>query len=170
MAIFLKEGDIITKSLNITLKPRQKRSQTTPTNISKPLDTEEPLDTDKPSSFLDLLLTKFTQVFDSVSKTYYTPMGRCAPCSVIVTSISLIIIVSFIHTIGLCTLGFTINTIRKQIKRIIEKKSLKKETPEKGLTSAALRPQKRENSRPRTRNREKLTTYQFYPAKGISQI
>ena len=162
--------DIITKSLNITLKPRQKRSQTTPTNISKPLDTEEPLDTDKPSSFLDLLLTKFTQVFDSVSKTYYTPMGRCAPCSVIVTSISLIIIVSFIHTIGLCTLGFTINTIRKQIKRIIEKKSLKKETPEKGLTSAALRPQKRENSRPRIRNREKLTTYQFYPARGISRI
>merc|ERR1712177_79313 len=37
--------DIITKSLNITLKPRQKRSQTTPTNISEPLDTEEPLDT-----------------------------------------------------------------------------------------------------------------------------
>ena len=162
--------DIITKSLNITLKPRQKRSQTTPTNISKPLDTEEPLDTDKPSSFLDLLPTKFTQVFDSVSKTYYTPMGRCAPCSVIVTSISLIIIVSFLHTIGLCTLGFHTHTIRKQIKRTIEKKSLKKETPEKGLTSAALRPQKRENSRPRTRNREKLTTYQFYPAKGISQI
>ena len=162
--------DIITKSLNITLKPRQKRSQTTQTNISKPLDTEEPLDTDKPSSFLHLLPTKFTQVFDSVSKTFYTPMGRCAPCSVIVTSISLIIIVSFFLTIGLCTLGFHIHTIRKQIKRSIERKSLKKETPEKGLTSAALRPQKRENSRPRIRNREKLTTYQFYPAKGISQI
>merc|ERR1711989_318657 len=133
------------------------------------LDTEEPLDTEKPSSFLDLLLTKITQVFDIASETFYTPMGRCAPCIVIVTSISIIIIVSIIHTIALCTLGSTINATRKQIKRIIEKKSLKKETPEKGLTTAALRPHKRETSRPRARNRVKLT-YKFYPTKGISQV
>merc|ERR1712177_195447 len=142
---------------------------TMPTNISESLDTEEPLDTEKPSSFLDLLPTKITQVFDLASETFYTPMGRCAPCTVILTSISIIIIVSIIHTIALCTLGSTLNTTRKQIKRIIEKKSLKKETPEKGLTTAALRPHKRETSRPRARNREKLT-YKFYPTKGISQI
>merc|ERR1712215_604048 len=65
--------DIITKSLNITLKPRQKRSQTTQTNISKPLDTEEPLDTDKPSSFLHLLPTKFTQVLTQYLKNIIPP-------------------------------------------------------------------------------------------------
>merc|ERR1712177_58760 len=161
--------DIITKSLNITLKPRQKRSQPTSINVSELLDTEEPLDTEKPSSFLDLLPTKITQVFDKASETFYIPMGRCAPCIVIVTSISITIIVTIINTIALCILGSTLNTTRKQIKRIIEKKSLKKETPEKGLITAALRPHKRETSRPRARNREKLT-YKFYPTKGISQI
>ena len=110
-----------------------------------------------------------TIYFDLASETFYTPMERCAPCIMIVTSISILIVVTFIHTIALCILGSTINAIRKQIKRIIEKKSLKKETPEKGLTTAALRPHKREISRPRARNREKLT-YKFYPAKGISQI
>merc|ERR1712177_104635 len=142
---------------------------TMPTNISESLDTEEPLDTEKPSSAFDSLPTKITQVFDIASETFYTPMGRCAPCIMIVTSISIIIIVSIIHTIALCTLGSTINATRKQIKKVIEKKSLKKETPEKGLTTAALRPHKREISRARARNREKLT-YKFYPTKGISQI
>merc|ERR1712002_573704 len=66
--------DIITKSLNITLKPRQKRSQTTPANISEPLDTKELLDTEKPSSFLNSITTKITQVFDLASETFYTPM------------------------------------------------------------------------------------------------
>merc|ERR1712177_24562 len=45
--------DIITKSLNITLKPRQKRSQTVSINVSKAPDNEESPDTKKPSSFLD---------------------------------------------------------------------------------------------------------------------
>merc|ERR1712115_596669 len=161
--------DIITKSLNITLKPRQKRSQTTPANISEPLDTKEPLDTEEPSSFLNSITTKFTQVFDLASETFYTPMEKCAPCIMIVTSISVLIIVAFIHTIALCTIGSTIKATKKQMKRVIEKKSLKKETPEKGLTTAALKPHKRESSRARDRNREKLA-YKFYPTKGINQV
>merc|ERR1711895_110379 len=144
------------------------RSQPTSINVSEPLDTEEPSDTEKPSSFLDLLPTKITQVFDKASETFYIPMGRCAPCIVIVTSISITIIVTIINTIALCILGSTLNATRKQIKRIIEKKSLKKETSEKGLITAALRPHKRETSRPRARNREK--TYKIYPTKGINQI
>merc|ERR1712177_192848 len=95
------------------------------------------------------------------------PMGRCAPCVVIVTSISITIVVTVINTIALCILGSTLNATKKQIKKIIQKKSPKRETPEKGLITAALRPHKRETSRPRARNREK--TYKFYPTKGINQ-
>merc|ERR1712177_27427 len=159
--------DIITKSLNISLKPRQKRSQPTSINVSELLDTEEPSDTEKPSSFLDSLPTQITQVFDKASETFFIPMGICAPCVVIVTSISITIVVTIINTIALCILGSTLNATRKQIKRIIQKKSPKSETPEKGLITAALRPHKRETSRPRARNREK--TYKFYPTKGINQ-
>merc|ERR1712177_176695 len=108
-----------------------------------------------------------TQVFDIASETFFIPMGRCAPCSVIVTSISITIVVTVINTIALCILGSTLNATKKQIKRIIEKKSPKRETPEKGLITAALRPHKRETSRPRAHNREK--TYKIYTTKGINQ-
>ena len=57
---------------------------------------------------------------------------------------------------------------QKQLKGFIEKTSPKRETPGKGLITAALRPHKRETSRPRARNREK--TYKIYPTKGINQI
>merc|ERR1712115_700600 len=153
--------DIITKSLNITLKPRQKRSQPTSINVSEALDIEEPSDTEKPSSILDSFPTQITQVFDKASETFFVPMGRCVPCSVIVTSISITI------AIALCILGSTLNTTKKQLKRIIEKKSPKREAPGKGLITAALRPHKRETSRSRA-HREK--TYKIYPTKGINQI
>ena len=149
-------------------KTKTEGSQTTPTNISKPLDTGEHLDTEKPFSILDSFPTQITQVFDKASETFFIQMGRCVPCSVIVTSISIAIVVTVINAIAPCILGSTLNTTRKQIKRIIEKKSPKRETPEKGLITAALRPHKRETSRPRARNREK--TYKFYPTKGINQI
>merc|ERR1712115_293221 len=159
--------DIITKSLNITLKPRQKRSQTASINVSKAPDNEEPPDTEKPSSILDLLPPPITQVFDKASDTYYVPMGKCVTCSVIVTSISITIVITFTNSIALCILGRTLYKTKKQLKRIIEKKSPKREAPEKGLITAALRPHKRETSRPRARNREQ--TYKIYPAKGINQ-
>merc|ERR1712115_245394 len=159
--------DIITKSLNITLKPRQKRSQPMSINVSEALDIEEPSDTEKPSSILDSFPTQITQVVDKASETFFVPMGRCVPCSVIVTSISITIAITVINTIALCILGSTLNTTKKQLKRIIEKKSPKRETPEKGLITAALRPHKRETSRSRA-HREK--TYKIYPTKGINQI
>merc|ERR1711989_56071 len=99
--------DIITKSLNITLKPRQKRSQSTSINVSEALDIEEPSDTEKPTSILDSLPTQITQVFDKASETFFIPMGRCVPCSVIVTSISITIVVTVINAIALCTLNAT---------------------------------------------------------------
>merc|ERR1711895_166034 len=159
--------DIITKSLNITLKPRQKRSQPASINVSEAPDIEEPSDTEKPSSILDLLPPPITQVFDKASETFYVPMGKCVTCSVIVTSISITIVITVMNTIALCILGPTLNKTKKQLKRIIEKKSPKREAPEKGLITAALRPHKRETSRPRARNREK--TYKIYPTKGINQ-
>merc|ERR1712115_696804 len=161
--------DIITKSLNITLKPRRKRSQTTPANMSEPLDTKESLDTEESTSFFSSIKTKFTQVYDLASETFYTPMEGCAPCYMIVISISVLIIVTFIHTIALCSIGLTIKATKKHMKRVIEKKPLKKETLEKRLTTAALKPPKRESSRARDRNREKLA-YKLYPAKGINQV
>ena len=156
---------IITKSLNFTLKPRQKRSQTASINVSKAPDNEEPPDTKKPPSFFDLLPPPITQVFDKVSETYYVPMGKCVTCSVIITSISIIIVITVINTITLCILGSTLYKTKNQLKRIIEKKSPKREAPEKGLITAALRPHK--TSRPKARNREQ--TYRIYPAKGINQ-
>ena len=138
--------DIITKSLNITLKPRQKRSQPASINVSEAPDIEEPPDTEKPSSILDLLPPPITQVFDKASDTFYVPMGKCVTCSVIVTSISITIVITVMNTIALCILGPTLNKTKKQLKRIIEKKSPKREAPEKGLITAALRPHKRETS------------------------
>ena len=55
------------------------------------------------------------------------------------------------------------------MKRAIERKPLKRETPERRLTTAALKPLKRESSRARDRNREKLA-YKLYPTKGINQV
>merc|ERR1712177_181783 len=130
--------------------------------MSEPLDTKEPLDTEESTSFFSSIKTKFTQVYDLASETFYTPMEGCAPCYMIVISISTSIIVTFIHTIALCSIGSTIKATKKQMKRAIEKKPLKRETPEKGLTTAALKPHKREGSRARDRNREKLA-YKFYP-------
>merc|ERR1711954_8926 len=143
-----------------TLKPRQKRSQTSSINVSKAPDNEEPPDTKKPPSFFDLPIT---QVFDKVSETYYVPMGKCVPCSVIVTSISITIVITVTNTITLCILGSILYKTKNQLKRIIEKKSPKREAPEKGLITAALRPHKRETSRPKARNREQ--TYRIYPTK-----
>merc|ERR1712177_189532 len=77
---------ILTKSLNFTLKPRQKRSQTSPINVSKAPDNEKPPDTKKPPS---LFKFPITQVWDKASETYYVPMGKCIPCNVIIISISI---------------------------------------------------------------------------------
>merc|ERR1712115_743382 len=140
-----------------------------PANMSEPQDTKESLDTEESTSFFGSITTKFTQVYDLASETFYTPMERCAPCFMIVISISVLIIVTFIHTIALRTIGSTIKATKKQMKRVIEKKSLKKETPEKRPTTAALKPPKQESSRARDRNREKLA-YKFYPTKGINQV
>merc|ERR1711954_237677 len=153
---------IITKSLNFTLKPRQKRSQTTSINVSKAPDNEEPPDTKKPPS---LFKFPITQVFDKASETYYVPMGKCIPCNVIVTSIFITIVITVSNTITLCFLGSTLYKTKNQLRKIIEKKSPKREAPEKGLITAALRPHK--TSRPKARNREQ--TYRIYPAKGINQ-
>merc|ERR1712082_364315 len=124
-------------------------------------------DTEKLSSILDSFPPQITQVFDKASETFYVPMGKCVTCSVIVTSISITIVITIMNTIALCILGPTLNTTKKQLKRIIEKKSPKREAPGKGLITAALRPHKRETSRSRA-HREK--TYKIYPNKGINQI
>merc|ERR1712115_427287 len=144
--------DIITKSLNITLKPRKKRSQTMPANESEPLDTKESLDTEESTSFFSSITTKFTQVYDLATETFYTPIEGCAPCYMIVISISVLIIVTFIHTIALCSISSTIKSTKKHMKRAIERKPLKRETP-----------------RARDHNREKLA-YKLYPTKGINQV
>merc|ERR1712115_499160 len=153
---------IITKSLNFTLKPRQKRSQTSPINVSKAPDNENPPDTKKPPS---LFKFPITQILDKASETYYVPMEKCIPCNVIVTSISITIVITVANTISLCFFGPTLYKTKNQLTKIIEKKSPKKEAPEKGLVTAALRPHK--TSRPKARTREQ--TYRIFPAKGINQ-
>merc|ERR1712082_235339 len=77
-------------------------------------------------------------------------------------SISVLIIVTFIHTIALCSISTKIKSTKKHMKRAIERKPLKRETPERRLTTAALK-------RERDRNRERLA-YKLYPTKGISQV
>merc|ERR1712115_287140 len=124
--------DIITKSLNITLKPRQKRSQPVSINVSEALDIEEPSDTEKPSSILDLLPPPITQVFDKASETFFVPMGRCVPCSVIVTSISITVVITIMNTIALCILGSTLNTTKKTIKENYRKEIPQERNPRKG--------------------------------------
>merc|ERR1711895_151392 len=130
---------IITKSLNFTLKPRQKRSQTTSINVSKAPDNEKPPDTKKPPS---LFKFPITQILDKASETYYVPMEKCIPCNVIVTSISITIVITVANTITLCFFGSTLYKTKNQLTKIIEKKSPKREAPEKGLITAALRPHK----------------------------
>ena len=167
--------DIIIKSLNFTLKPRQKRSQTASTNVSKAPDNEDPPDTKKSPSYLDLFKSPVTQIFDKASETYYVPMGKCIPCNVIVTCISITMVITVINTITLCFLGPILHKTKNQLKRIMEKKSSKREAPEKELITAALRSHKRETSRslarkmsrPKARSREQ--TYRIHPTKGSYQ-
>ena len=103
--------------------------------------------------------------FDKASETYYVPMGKCIPCYVIVTSISITIVITVANTITLCFFGSTLYKTKNQLKRIIEKKSPKREAPEKGLVTAALRPHKKS----RTKARTKEHSYRILPAKGINQ-
>ena len=112
-------------------KTKTEGSQTTPTNISKPLDTEEHLDTEKPFSILDSFPTQITQVFDKASETFFIQMGRCVPCSVIVTSIFITIVITVINAIALCILGSTLNTT-KTIKRNYRKDIPQERNPRKG--------------------------------------
>merc|ERR1712115_607499 len=140
---------ILTKSLNFTLRPRQKRSQTSPINVSKAPDNEKPPDTKKPSSLFKIPIT---QVWNKASETYYVPMEKCIPCNVIVISISITTVITIANTIALCCFGPTLYKTKNQLRKIIEKKSPKREAPEKGLITAALRPHK--TSRPKARNRE----------------
>ena len=135
----------------------------------EPLDTKESSDTEESTSLFDSIKTRFTQVYDLASETFYTPMEECAPCYIIVISISVLIIVTLIHTIALHSIGSSIKTIKKHMKRVVEGKPLKRETREKGLTTAALKPLKRRSSRARDRNRETLG-YRLYPTKGINQV
>merc|ERR1712115_132743 len=132
-------------------------------------DTEESLDTKEYTPIFSSIKTKFTQVYDLATEKFYTPMEECTPCYMIVTSISVLVIVTFIHTIALCSISTTIKSTKKHMKRAIERKPLKIETPERRLTTAALKPLKRESSRARDRNREKLA-YKLYPTKGINQV
>merc|ERR1712177_122886 len=97
---------------------------------------------------------------------FYTPMEECVPCYMIVTSISALVIVTFIHTVALCSISTKIKSTMKHMKRAIERKPLKRETPERRLTTAALKP---ESSRARDCNRERLA-YKFHPTKGNSQV
>merc|ERR1712115_42821 len=152
--------DIITKSINITLKPRRKRSQTIQANESESLDYEEY------TPILSSIKTQITQVYSLATKSFYTPMDECVPCYTIVTSISGLVIITFIHTVALCSICTKFKSTKKHTKRAIERKPLKRETPERRLTTAAL---KRESSRARDRNRERLA-YKLYPTKGNSQV
>merc|ERR1712115_731035 len=149
--------DSITRSINITLKPRRKRSQA---NESESLDSEEY------SPFLSSIGTQFTQVYRQATSSFYTPMNECVPCYTIVTTIFGLVIITFIHTVALCTICAKFKSTKKHMRRAIEKKPPKRETPERGLTTAALR---RESSRARDRNRERLA-YKFHPTKGNSHV
>ena len=153
---------ILTKSLNFTLRPRQKRSQTSPINVSKASDNEKPPDTKKPSSLFKIPIT---QVWNKASETYYVPMEKCIPCNVIIISISITFSLTVANTIALCCFGPKLYKTRNQLKKIIEKKSPKREAPEKGLVTAALRPHKKS----RTKARTKEHSYRILPAKGINQ-
>ena len=152
--------DIITKSINITLKPRRKRSQTIQTNESESLDSEEY------TPILSSIKTQITQVYSLATESFYTPMDECVPCYTIVTSISVLVIITFIHTVALCSIRAKFKSTKKHMKRAIERKPLMRETPERGLTTAAL---KRESSRARDRNKERLA-YKIHPTKGNSQV
>merc|ERR1712082_499445 len=105
--------------------------------------------TKKPPS---LFKFPITQILDKASETYYVPMEKCIPCNVIVTSISITIVITVANTIALCFFGPTLYKTKNQLTKIIEKKSPKREAPEKGLVTAALRPHK--TSRPKARPQE----------------
>ena len=143
----------LTRSINITLKPRSKRSQA---NESDSLDSEEY------PPFLKTIAAKVTQVYNQATSSFYTPMNECVPCYTIVTTIFGLVILTFIHTVVLCILCVRPKTTKKHVRKAIEKETPKKETPERGLTTAAA---KRENSRASARHRERVT-YTLHPTKG----
>ena len=60
--------DSLTKTIDITLKPRSKRSQA---NESDSLDSEEY------PPFLNTIAAKVTQVYNQATSSFYMPMNKC---------------------------------------------------------------------------------------------
>ena len=115
--------DIITKSINITLKPRRKRSQTIQANESESLDSEEY------TPILSSIGTQITQVYSQATSSFYTPMNECVPCYTIVTTIFGLVILTFIHTVAFCILCVKFKSTKKHVRKAIEKEPPKRETP-----------------------------------------
>ena len=142
----------LTRSINITLKPRSKRSQA---NESDSLDSKEY------SPFLKTVAAKVTQFYNQATGSFYTPMNECLPCYIIVTTIFGLVILTSIHTVVLCILCVRPKTTKKHVRKAIEKETPKKETPERGLTTAAAK-----HPRPSACHRERVTSYTLHPTGG----
>ena len=93
-------------------------------------------------------------------------MNECVPCWTIVTTISGLVTLTVINSVVLCVLCVRLKTTRKRLRKAMEMESPKKETPERGLTTAAT---KRENPRASARHREKVS-YTIHPTKKNSQV
>ena len=160
MGIWRSLCNSFTKSIDITLE-RQKRSEENKSNESEPQEQDqeqeqpEPQD-DKPAS--KGVIAKISQLYDQVSKKFYTPMDQCVPCWVIVISISGISAFVALHTLTLCILCIKLRNTTKNIKETLEMDELNKETQKKGKNIATAR-----KGQAKTPKRKRTMTYNFLP-------
>ena len=135
MEIWRSLCNSLTRSIDLTLV-RSKRFQT---NESNPLDPEGNPSSQDMKSTTKRVLARITQLYDQVSQKFYTPMEECAPCWTLVTAISGLVAIAVIHSLVLCALCIKLKTMRKRFKEAMEMESPKRETPGRGLTTAASR-------------------------------
>ena len=154
MGIWRSLCNSLTKSIDLTLI-RRKRSQT---NESSSLDPERNPSSQDMKGTTKGVLAKITQLYDQVSKKFYTPMEECAPCWTLIMAISGLVAITSIHSVVLCVLCTKLRTARKRFKETMEMESTKKETPGRGLKAAATR-----LGKARATHRKGSLSYKFVP-------
>ena len=116
---FARFCDSLTKTIDITLKPRSKRSQANESNS---------LDSEVYPPFRNIgkkIVAKITQIYNQATSTFYTPMNECVPCWTIVTAISGLVTLTVINSVVLCVLCVRLKTTRKRLRKAMEMESPK---------------------------------------------
>ena len=149
MGIWRSLCNSLTRSIDLTLV-RKRRSQTNESDSSAPVGDHFPLG--------KKITAKITQLYDQVSKEFYTPMEECAPCWTLILAISGLIALTSIHSVVLCVICVKLRTKKRNIKEVMETEDVKEENQGKGQKIAASK-----LGKAKAKRRQRSMTYNLVP-------